>query len=267
MDPALPQHPLFAAALTRIGGAAGVVDTADGLVVLVRRRIGPLRLAAALRAPPLSAAALRGLRARGLRLCEPDAVAPMRAAGFRQVMTPAHVAELPLAGDAAARRARMAGKWRNRLHRAEAAGLRLREMPFDGPAAAWLIAQEDAQRRARGYRALPARLALAWAATAPSAARLFVAERDGARIAAMLFLIHGRAATYQLGWTGPLGRASSAHHLLLASAADRLADRGIARIDLGTVDTDAAPGLARFKLGAGADLRALGGSWIAVPGL
>lgn len=267
MDAALPQHPLFATALRRLGGTPETVETAEGPVILTPRRIGPLRIAAALRAPALSERSLRGLRARGLRLCEPDAAGPLAGAGFRQVMTPAHVAELSLDGDAADRRARMAGKWRNRLHRAEAEGIALCVLPFAGPAADWLNAQEEAQRRARGYRAWPLAIARAWAAADPRAARLFLAERDGARIAAMLFLLHGRAATYHIGWSGPAGRAISAHHLLLAHATDVLADASVRRIELGTLDTDAAPGLARFKLGAGARVRALGGSWIAVPGL
>ena len=40
-----------------------------------------------------------------------------------------------------------------------------------------------------------------------------------------------------------------------------LARRGVTRVDLGQVDTDTQPGLARFKLGAGADCRSLGGTW------
>jgi hypothetical protein len=46
-----------------------------------------------------------------------------------------------------------------------------------------------------------------------------------------------------------------------------LARRGITRLDLGTLDTEAAPGLARFKLGSGAAARALGGTWLWWPPL
>jgi hypothetical protein len=50
-------------------------------------------------------------------------------------------------------------------------------------------------------------------------------------------------------------------------AADDLAARGHVRLDLGTVDTEAAPGLARFKLAVGATVHPLGGSWLGLPGL
>jgi hypothetical protein len=261
------QHPLFAATLSRLGAAPETVDTPDGPVLLTLRRLGPLRLAAALRAPPLSEAALRVLRRHGLRLCEPEGEGGLRAAGFRQVMTPAHVAELDLTGSLADRRARMERKWRGHLNRAGRAGLMLRDLAFQGAAADWLIDREGAMRAARRYHALHPDFARAWAATAPEAARLFVADLDGSPVAAMLMLRHGRRATYHLGWSGPEGRAVSAHHLLLTHAAGWLADRGVTTLDLGTVDSSGNPGLAAFKTGSGARLRPLGGSWLAIPGL
>ena len=47
-------------------------------------------------------------------------------------------------------------------------------------------------------------------------------------------------------------------HDFLARAAEALRAEGVAWLDLGSVDTEAAPGLARFKLGTGAELRRLG---------
>lgn len=265
----LMQHPLFAATLARLGAAPDCIETPDGPVILTLRRLGPLRIAAALRAPPLSEPALRLLRGHGLRLCEPEpeAAAALRGAGFRQVMTAAHIAELDLTGSAADRRARMARKWRGHLNRAGRAGLALRDMAFHGAAADWLIAREGAMRAARRYRALHPDFARAWAAADPRAARLFVAYLDGSPVAAMLMLRHGRRATYHMGWSGPKGRSVSAHHLLLAHAAGWLAERGTTRLDLGTVDSLGNPGLAAFKTGSGSSIRALGGSWLAIPGL
>jgi lipid II:glycine glycyltransferase (peptidoglycan interpeptide bridge formation enzyme) len=93
------------------------------------------------------------------------------------------------------------------------------------------------------------------------------ARQRAEELAAMLMLCHGLTATYHIGWSGPQGRATAAHQLLLVRAADWLAARGHVRLDLGTVDTDANPGLARFKIGSGAIIRPLGGSWVGVPGL
>ena len=78
----------------------------------------------------------------------------------------------------------------------------------------------------------------------------------------MLFLKHGTGATYHVGWTSDAGRKASAHNLILATAATRLAETGVTRLDLGTIDTENAPGLARFKLGSGAKPARTGGTWL-----
>ena len=52
---------------------------------------------------------------------------------------------------------------------------------------------------------------------------LLRARKDGRDIAAVLIFIHGKAATYQIGWTSPdLGRKCNAHHFLLWQAMDML---------------------------------------------
>ena len=86
-------------------------------------------------------------------------------------------------------------------------------------------------------------------------------------VVAMLFLCHGPVATYHIGWSGPKGRAMGAHNLILASAMEWLADRGHLWLDLGVLDTQANPGLARFKIGAGARVRPMGGTWLRLPHL
>jgi hypothetical protein len=260
-----------AAALTLAADRIAVVSE-DGRRVaqaLILRRLG---LSATLQGPlwhPGSTAqdriaALRALRRHGLRLIEAgfDSDAPLlRAAGFRRVATPAHVAELALHPDAAQRRRTLDGKWRNRLVAAEAAGLLLRHRPLAGTLDP-LFAAEAVQRRAGRYHALP----LGFAAAFPGAS-VVEALRDGTPLAAMLFLRHGTAATYHIGHTTAAGRAAEAHRLILWHMAGRLAAEGCTRLDLGTIDTETAPGLARFKLGIGATARGLGGSFLAIPGL
>jgi lipid II:glycine glycyltransferase (peptidoglycan interpeptide bridge formation enzyme) len=78
----------------------------------------------------------------------------------------------------------------------------------------------------------------------------------------MLFLRHGTTATYHIGWTSRDGRAASAHNLILWDACARLAARGVRQLDLGIIDTETAPGLARFKLGTGAQPVRTGGTWL-----
>ncbi|WP_170865597.1 GNAT family N-acetyltransferase [Wenxinia saemankumensis] len=249
MENPLPQHPLWADALARAGLRSGWRDG-----VLVQRR-GPL--AAAIRAPARDAG---WWRRHGPLLVEPEGDgAPLRAAGYGQVMTGATLALLALGppGDALPR---ASGKWRNRAVAGARAAPAPQVAPLPPDPGHWLLRQEAAQRRARRYRGLPHALILALAA-GPAPPLLF---RLGGRapLAGMLFLRHGDAATYLLGWCGAAGRAVSGHHVLLAAAARHFAAEGATHLDLGTIDTGRAPGLARFKLGAGAAPRRLGGSWL-----
>jgi lipid II:glycine glycyltransferase (peptidoglycan interpeptide bridge formation enzyme) len=87
---------------------------------------------------------------------------------------------------------------------------------------------------------------------------MLTAAEAGTPIAFMLILLHGDTATYHIGWTGPRGRAVGAHNLLLWDASCTLAARGYIRLDLGRTDPLRTPGIARFKLGAGAAPRDLG---------
>lgn len=210
--------------------------------------------------PAQRRAALRALGA-----AHPLLVAtPEEAAGAGlPLITPRHVAEIDLARGAGALRAAMAGKWRNRLVAAESAGLDIRPGgPQDLEA---LIGEEAAQRRAGGYRALPPGFTRAFAATAPGAVRLWCARRGTETLAAMAFLVHRPWATYHLGWSGPAGRAARAHALLLWTAMQAFAAEGLARLDLGDVNTEDAPGLARFKIGAGGAVRPLGATVLLSP--
>ena len=225
--------------------------------------MGALPFAAALMLPGLARAA--GLRVLIVNAGHPGEAAGLRDAGFLQVMTGGFGAAIDLTRPQAERRAALQGKWRNRLVRAEASGLEVRAARYHAGRHGWLIEAEVAQRRARGYRGLPPGLAALAAQADPGAVRVFEAVAQGRVIAAMLFLIHGAAATYFIGHAGAEGRAAAAHNLLLWQASNRLAAAGVARLDLGPVETERAPGLARFKLGAGAEAKERGGSWLWTP--
>ncbi|ETX28762.1 hypothetical protein RISW2_04485 [Roseivivax isoporae LMG 25204] len=187
--------------------------------------------------------------------------ATLRAAGWWPLLTPGTVALLPL-GDADSLRAGLSGKWRNRLARAEEAGMRVTRRPLPPDPDHWVLAAEARQARARGYRGWPPRLAAAYAAATPGGAQLFVAERAGVPLAGLVLLVHEGSATWQIGVSGPEGRQAGAMPLLLWRAMLWAAARGLAQLDLGTLNTDDAPGLARFKLGTGARAHRLGGTWL-----
>ncbi len=156
-------------------------------------------------------------------------------------------------------RRRMAQKWRNRLNAAERRSLPVRRVPPSGEALERLLAAEAAQRRARGYRALPPAFVERWlAAGAAPSAQLWIAGSARAPAAGMLFLTWPGGAAYHLGWSGEEGRRTQAHHLILWHAMCDLARARCRTLDLGSLDTVNAPGLARFKLGSGAVPRRFG---------
>ena len=175
-----------------------------------------------------------------------------------RVMTPATSALLDLGPGI---RERQSGKWRNRLRAAEKSELKVRsKRPTREELVELLLTDED-QRRAKGFRGLPSTFTLAWNQLNRDAL-LTTAKLKEETVASMLFLRHGTTATYHIGWSSETGRAHSAHNLTLWYGSETLAKAGVQTLDLGLIDTENAPGLARFKLGTGAKPIRTGGTWL-----
>jgi CelD/BcsL family acetyltransferase involved in cellulose biosynthesis len=120
--------------------------------------------------------------------------------------------------------------------------------------------------QAKGFRGLPPDFVADLAAV--SARRdVFVctAEHQRQTVAAALFLRHGAGATYLAAAAEPEGRARHAGTLLLWRGLIALQDAGVTTCDLGTIDTDRSPTLARFKLGAAAGIFIPCGTWTPSP--
>ena len=281
----MQQHPAYAATLRALGRtvrryALGKRSAPLATALVLERRVpvfGTFRLLS--RGPvfaPCVAPAERGARVRALRerlaegaspIVTADLVGgsdPMADAGWLMTVTPYHAAEWTLAREAGERRAGLHQKWRNRLVRAERSELHVRERTMSDDPGHWLYRADRANARARRYAALPPAFGAAWARTGD--ARLFTAERDGRRVAAALILMHPPGATYHVAWASEEGRAIDAPRLLLWRAAARLAKEGVTVFDLGSLETEQAPGLARFKLGTGARAVAMGATWMRAPG-
>ena len=263
----LQQDPRFGATLARLGAAVDTLRLPGAAPVLRLRRFG---LNFVSRGPVwMTDGGDRAatLRAAPIRLMNDEATgdAVLRCAGFRQVMTPAHVAELSLKGTPTDRVTAMRGKWRNIWRKAQNGPLRIARAEFDPDKHRWLLSEDLAQQQVKRFRALPQALLLAYATQNPGDVITFTAYIRNEPVAAMLFILHAPVATYHIGWAGPQGRTHAAHYALLTAAADHLADRGFIRLDLGTVDTDNTPGIARFKIGSGAVIRPLGGTWAKLP--
>ncbi len=278
------QHWAYGAACEALGSRVIRVDlSADneviGLAQMVHRRLfgclhaavctrGPVWLGAP--GPEARAEALARLRRelplpwlRGLFVTPEagaDEIPILRKAGLARVMTPYSTAVINLMSPTETLRANMHQKWRNRLVVAERAGLTVRRADRRPDLYAWLLEREAKQQRARRYQALPVALIPAWQA-ASGGVLVLTAQHQGETVAAMLFLMHSDGATYHLGWSSPEGKRLSAHNLLLWQAIRKLKAKGLHTLDLGGLNTEAIPGIARFKLGSGAQVRTLCGTW------
>jgi lipid II:glycine glycyltransferase (peptidoglycan interpeptide bridge formation enzyme) len=282
---ALQQHPRYGQALRAIGAYVHLLTATDGnqavgQAQVLERRFGPVRLIWLPRGPvwhhgvsqdqkwQMLAGLPKAFGKRALWLGAPDdadEAGLYLAQSYRALITPQYMAELDLTPTQETRLAAQQGKWRNRLRRAEKSHLRIRHRPYDLSRDAYLLALETSQRRARRYRSLPVAFTHAWARQTPKATRLFMAHAGGDLLAYLLILLHRPVATYHIGWTSDQGRRLNAHNLLMWQASNWLAGNGYERFDLGHVDTENTPGLARFKIGTGANIRALGPTFLRLP--
>lgn len=266
----LQQHPHFADALSRLGRRVRWLDLAGAHPVLAVQQFGQLFTS---RGPVWrntadADTAAKALGSSGLRIVNADRPdgAVFRAAGLRMITTAASVAELDLTGTPQDRLQAASGKWRNICRRAQEVPMTLTLQPFDPQRHRWLLAADLAQQRQKRFRAMPHAVIHAVCAAHPRDVLVQTACVAGTPVAAMLFMLHRPVVTYHLGWTNAQGRAGGAHHRMLMAAADIFAQRGFQRLDLGTVDTELAQGLARFKIGTGAVIRPLGGTWLRLTG-
>lgn len=267
----LPQSEEFLHALRATGQDPLVLERMNNAVVLRQRFWGRLDVAMVNRAHianPLRL--LENLQEEGLRrtpvILSPEAPTPdLAQLGAVPLFSPGHIARLDLSRSPERRRAALHQKWRNRLRHAETQGLRLtrQNMPVDPNH--WLLTADCAQQSQRGYRSWPLALTLAYAQANTGMAKLFQAFDGKEPVAAILVLRHGRDATYHIAHTTARGKALSAHNLLMWEAMSWLSAQGCKTLDLGLINTEDAPGLARFKLGTGASLHRLGGTWVIWP--
>lgn len=185
-------------------------------------------------------------------------------AGWGQVMTGYSTVQLDLRQGLPALRAGLEAKWRNRLVRAEGTrGLRI-TVDAQADRLLALLLHERELRQARRFHGLPEAFVTAYIQAHEAPERAFSvasAHLHGQLVGTLLWLHHGRVATYHMGWNHDHGRQHHAHNLLMWASLGALAERGIDTLDLGGVNTHDLPGISRFKLGMGGQVRVLAGTY------
>lgn len=255
------------AIVTAGGSPVAALQTAErklpGGLNLVRLTRGPVTATPALL--PDIAKAIRAdypRLSRNLLFWMPDVIdgaAAMRPIGKRKMTTGYTTAWLDLQPDPDALRANLRGNWRNALAQAETDAPKIRDDRRQREIENF-IAYYLKDRRAQKYSGPSGILVRKITETFKKDTLLLQALDHGDVIAASLFLRHGTSATYYLSWTTNHGRERNAAHLLLWQGAIRLRDAGVKWLDLGGMDARA-PGIARFKLGLGADAVTYSGTW------
>ncbi len=264
---------------------AAVMDQGElvGLAQFVGRRwLGYIGLASCSRGPvwaPEADGALRqqacrqmqrSIPTRPLRvtLFSPNVPAtellPQETQGLGRVMTGYSTVMLDLRPDLATLRQALESKWRNRLTRAENANTQRVQVQPNLEHALALLVQERSLREARQFHGLPERFVPAYIEAHAQPAQAFTVssvQQGGELLAGMLFLLHGRVATYHMGWSSDAGRADNLHNLLLWKGLCQLKAQGISHLDLGGVNTHDLPGISRFKLGTGGQALTLAGTY------
>jgi lipid II:glycine glycyltransferase (peptidoglycan interpeptide bridge formation enzyme) len=196
--------------------------------------------------------------------CTYEQLDPAETRGMSRVMTGYATVLLDLTVPLSSLKAQLEGKWRNRLNKVLSnAKLRVHVQP-SLKRCQWLLGQELAQREAKKFHGLPTDFVESYIAAAAKPSQAFVvayAELGKNTVGCMLFLIHGRVASYHMGWADDEGRQTNAHNALLWCAMASLKDQGIEVLDLGGINTHDLPGISRFKLGTGGDAITLAGTF------
>ena len=188
----------------------------------------------------------------------PVADAVLERCNMVQTRTGYETAWLDLSPSLPSLRQALRQNWRHQLAAAERAGLDI-VLEEDSRAFEWLLERYEQDKRDKPYSG-PADALLR---LMPAEERLVLrAVTSSGPSAGILVLLHGRCATYQVGWTNAEGRRANAHNLLLWRAIEHLKERECKALDLGGLDDTSAPGVAHFKRGLGARPVTLMGTYV-----
>jgi lipid II:glycine glycyltransferase (peptidoglycan interpeptide bridge formation enzyme) len=184
---------------------------------------------------------------------------------MRRIMSGLSTVMLDLTPTLEQLRAQLDRRWRHRLVGGESSEMSIHRVGTNVGQYRWLLDAEIQQRTDKKLEGLPVPFFDNYVHSRKQPSQNILTLRADVgrdRIAAMMFLIHGTAATYQVGWTSDKGREMHAHNLILWKGIEELKARGISMLDLGGVNTIRSAGIARFKMSTGGKVLTLAGTYI-----
>lgn len=185
----------------------------------------------------------------------------LQAQGLKPVVTGYSSIWLDLEPPLETLRAGLHGKWRNALAQAEKAGITIEETTHPRRLNQGLLLY-DRFRRKKRFLGPNGDFIAALARADRKAVLALTARREDDLVAGVILVRHGAAATYLASWTSDAGRVGQAHNLLLWRGIETLKAAGCRWLDLGGVNTESQPGIARFKLGLGGAVFTLAGTYL-----
>ena len=192
---------------------------------------------------------------------DPRSDAMLRARGLRPVVTGYSSIWLNLRPPVDALRSGLHGKWRNALNQGEKAGIAIETVDHPRRLNQTLLLY-DRFRRKKRFIGPNGDFIASLARADREAVVALTARRNDDLVAGVIFIRHGAAATYLASWTSDAGRAGQAHNLLLWRGIETLKAGGTEWLDLGGVNSESQPGIARFKLGLGGEVFTLAGTYL-----
>ncbi len=179
----------------------------------------------------------------------------LRKTGFKPAHRSYETIWLDLRPSLADLREKLDKRWRNALSKGERQNLSV-SMDRTGVTAKLFLHRYEQDKQEKGYSGRSKAFLREEISTALAYNEVFIlwATQNGASVAAILVLLHGKSATYRVGWTTPEGRASNAHNVLLWRAIELLKELGHTALDLGGVEPSTAGGLTQFKRGLGGEV-------------
>jgi lipid II:glycine glycyltransferase (peptidoglycan interpeptide bridge formation enzyme) len=190
---------------------------------------------------------------------------PHGLSSMRRIMSGMSTVMLDLTPSLEELRAQLDRRWRHRLVGGENSEMVIHRVGTNAGQYRWLLDAEMNQRTAKNLDGLPVQFFDHYVDARKQPAKNILTLRADVgrdRVAAMMFLLHGEAATYQVGWTSDKGRDLHAHNLILWKGIEALKERGIRMLDLGGVNTIRSAGIARFKMSTGGKVLTLAGTYI-----
>jgi len=166
-----------------------------------------------------------------------------RAAGYRSVA-------IDLSADQDSLMAALHGKWRNPLRNALKAGLSVDHGPIAQLSGRFHVLYEDVQQSKGFHPDIPPEFF--YPLKGPDFSHdTLIAHREGIDLAGITLGRAGMTATYLFGATTDAGRKVNAGHFLMWQAILYGRAHGLRWLDLGGIDTEENPSVARFKLRTG----------------